>query len=355
MHIVLLILKIIGAILGGLLGLVLFLLCLLLFVPIRYNIHGIAKEDVEVKTSVHWLLHLVHLSVLYQEKKVKFCLRIFGIPVKQNIEKKKKPKKKCGKQKRKAVSKKEERQKKKKVEDAEQKKRLEISIEKEETKKAEQKMEKGTATKAESTQETETFEKIETKTKQNQSKYVLTKQETMETVSAVDSNRVGSKKKTKFHPIQKMKEFWKKMKNAVSTIRKKWVDIKQKIKSIMTKKDKILTFLKDEGTKNTFQKGKSALLGLIRYMGPKNLKGYIRFGTGDPCQTGQVLGVISIAYAYFVPKFKVYPDFEEKIFQADLKAHGRMRLIRFVRVGFQLFFDKEVKKCFADFKQLKED
>lgn len=354
MHIVLLILKIIGAILGGLLGLALFLLCLLLFVPIRYNIHGIAKEDVEVKTSVHWLLHLVHLSVLYQEKKVKFCLRIFGIPVKQNI-KKKKPKKKCGKQKRKAVSKKEERPKKKKAEDAEQKKRLEISIKKEE-----QKMEKDTVTKAESTQETETFEKVETKTKQNQSEYVLTKQETMETVSAVGSSRVGSnrvssKKKNKFHPLQKMKEWWQKMKNTVSTIRKKWVDIKQKIKSIMTKKDKILTFLKDEGTKNTFQKGKSALLGLIRYMGPKKLKGYIRFGTGDPCQTGQILGIISIAYACSVPKFKVYPDFEEKIFQADLKAHGRIRLIRFVRVGFQLFFDKEVKKCFADFKQLKED
>lgn len=353
MHIVLLILKIIGAILGGLLGLVLFLLCLLLFVPIRYNIHGISKEDVEVKTSIHWFLHLVHLSVLYQEKKVKFCLRIFGIPVKQNIKKKKKTKKKCGKQKRKAVSKKEERQKKKKAEDAEPKQHLDSFIEKEETKKAEQKMEKDTAAKAEDTQETETAEKLETKTNQNEC--VSTRQETMETVSAVGSSRTGSKKKKKFRPIQKMKELWQKMKNAVSTIRKKWVDIKQKIKSIMTKKDKILTFLKDEGTKNTFQKGKNALLELIRYVGPKNLKGYIRFGTGDPCQTGQILGVISIAYAYFIPKFKVYPDFEEKIFQADLKTHGRMRLIRFVRVGLKLFFDKEVKKCFADFKQLKED
>lgn len=316
MHIVLLILKIIGAILGGLLGLVLFLLFLVLFIPLRYHVHGVVQEDTKVKVSIHWLLHLIHVSILYQEKKTKFCLRIVGIPLKQNRKKK-------------------EQDKKKKT-----RKQEEESVHKKTDKEEKQE---------------EVKEEVKEEKKEIPLKNVRIESTEIESEKEKSKSKSSVKQKKEFHPIQKIKELWQKQKDAIAVLRIKWVGIKQKKRNILTKKEKIFTFIKEEGTKNTFRKGKKALWELIRYIGPRKVKGYLKFGTGDPCQTGQILGGISVAYAYFNPKFKVYPDFEEKKLEADLKAHGRIRIIRFLFVGGRLYFDKEVKKCIADFKQLKEE
>ena len=82
MTVVLAILKWIGIVLLAILALILLILLLVLFVPIRYRVAGTkADKDIRGKAVVSWLLHLVHASVTYEDKKVPLTIRAAGIPV----------------------------------------------------------------------------------------------------------------------------------------------------------------------------------------------------------------------------------------------------------------------------------
>ena len=311
MHIVWLILKIIGAILGGLLGFLLLLLLLVVFVPIRYRIRLKVDKGVEADSYISWLLHIVHISIQYQEKKMKYCLRIFGVPVRKNKE-----------------------QNDKKTGNSKQKKKRSV-------KNAKQKTEQKTKKK--------TNEKTNEKTKKciTSSKTVSERRET--------KGKEKHKDKKGFHPIQKIKTLIRTIRDKVHQIPLIWIKIKNNIKKLNQKKKKVLAFIKDDGTKSTIKKFTKRMFEILKYIAPRKLRGYIRYGTGDPCNTGQILGIISILRAYFKTKVSIYPVFEEKTIEADLTAHGRMRVFRFLRVGCSLYFDKEVKKFIADGKQLKEE
>ena len=69
MHIVLLILKILGILLLVILGLLLLILCTVLFVPVRYRIQGLWKEEKWIRVQVSWLLSLVSFRGGYDMKK----------------------------------------------------------------------------------------------------------------------------------------------------------------------------------------------------------------------------------------------------------------------------------------------
>ena len=303
MHIVWLILKIIGAILGGLIGLLLLLLLLIIFVPIRYKIRLKVDKSVETDSYISWLLHIIHISIQYHEKQMKYCLRIFGIPVRKN---KKENDNEIGKNK----------QRRKPSE-----------------KNAKQK----------------TKEKVNKKTKKSTA--------SNKTVSEKRETKYTEKRKDKkgFHPIQKLKSLIHAIREKVHHIPLICIKIKHRIIKLNQKKKKVLAFVKDEGTRSTIKKFIRRTFEILKYIAPTKLRGYIRYGTGDPCQTGQILGIISILRAYFNTKISIYPVFEEKIIEADLTAHGRMRVVRFLRVGGSLYFDKEVKKFIAAGKQLKEE
>lgn len=311
MHIVWLILKIIGAILGGLLGFLLLLLLLVVFVPIRYKIRLKVDKGVEADSYISWLLHIVHISIQYQEEKMKYCLRIFGVPVRKNKE-----------------------QNDKKTGNSKQKKKRSVKNVKQ--KKTAQSHEQEKRTKVEMTKKCITS-----------SKTVSERRETKE--------KEKHKDKKGFHPIQKVKTLIRTIRDKVHQIPLIWIKIKNNIKKLNQKKKKVLAFIKDDGTKSTIKKFTKRMFEILKYIAPRKLRGYIRYGTGDPCNTGQILGIISILRAYFKTKVSIYPVFEEKTIEADLTAHGRMRVFRFLRVGGSLYFDKEVKKFIADGKQLKEE
>lgn len=90
MSVVFMILKIIGMILLCLLGIVICLLILILFVPIRYQIHGIFQEQLKDKRIVLRLTYLLHLVVFtYQNRngKAGYQIKILGHVIGRKIKK----------------------------------------------------------------------------------------------------------------------------------------------------------------------------------------------------------------------------------------------------------------------------
>lgn len=80
LQIIVTILKVGGIILGIILAAALILLMLVLFVPIRYELKGKKREELQASGRVSWLFHIITLQVFYEED-MKMVLRIFGVPI----------------------------------------------------------------------------------------------------------------------------------------------------------------------------------------------------------------------------------------------------------------------------------
>ena len=79
LHILLLILKITGIILAVILGILVLLVCIVVFVPVRYEANGKCSgkiQTLKVKGKVTWMFSLVRADIYYKENKLKWRLRI---------------------------------------------------------------------------------------------------------------------------------------------------------------------------------------------------------------------------------------------------------------------------------------
>ena len=106
----------------------------------------------------------------------------------------------------------------------------------------------------------------------------------------------------------------------------------------------IITFIKDPANKRGIRTVKKELFALLRYMAPEKIDGKVVFGTGDPCTTGWVLGIVSMVPPAYTEGLRICPEFEEKRFQADGYVKGKARLIYMVRLVIRGYLDPDIKR-----------
>ena len=124
-----------------------------------------------------------------------------------------------------------------------------------------------------------------------------------------------------------------------------------KIKKIKEKRKKIIEFLKNENTKLAFKSLKKELIFLLKKLLPRRLKVDVRFGFDDPADTGYVLGVINIFYKVR-SKMNIYPDFNNKVFEGNVKGSGHIRLIYPLVSFVKLWKNLNVKNTLERVKQI---
>lgn len=88
---------------------------------------------------------------------------------------------------------------------------------------------------------------------------------------------------------------------------------------------------------------KKYIISVIKHISPRKIKGYIRYGFGDPCNTGQVTGYLSLLPCVYQDDFNLYPDFYNKILECDVYAKGRIRIGYLVRIIFNINIWRTVK------------
>ena len=299
LHFFLLILKIIGWMLLAILGILVLLVCVVLFVPIRYELEGKCNgtiETLDVKFRFSFLLHFLAGTVCYSEEKSTWNLRIawkhFG---NEDTELRETP--------------------------------IKRSIESES-----------------SVNETKNKEiNIPEKTIKNE-----------ETVSKDVSNK-GTRKVTDKAPDQtgEVKKTVPKKESILDKIEYKYKKIRDKLCEIIRKKEKVLGFLTNEIHQAAFLKVVSELKRLLLRLRPQKIVGEIEFGFDDPAWTGQALAGISILYPYFADCFQVIPDFEEKKLRGQIEIKGKITAKNFVALGLHVILDKNVRMTLRHIKTFK--
>lgn len=339
MHIVLLILKIIGIVLGSILGLLLAILLMILFIPIRYRISAEKQDKFQCQIRVSWFLRGINCSGEYAGEQFIYRLKILGITVKSNFSKKTRKAKikeynEDAEKKNEFINKK---NKKAKIEkdEKEQEKSTELILQEKDSVKI---------------KEQGDVEQIKTETKVHD-------EDSMIVYDGVNEKRkMPEEEFTFFEKVsiflsEKYQKFIKKIKG----IKKKIKNMLISIRSGISKLKLIWSFLTEEENKAGFKTCMKTLKKIIKHIKPKVLKGYLRFGTDDPCITGQILGVIAMFYGTFGRFFEITPDFEEAVLEYSVYAKGRVRIFTVGKIVLQLWFSKELKKLIENFENCKEE
>lgn len=296
------ILKIIGIILLCILSFILVLLLLILFVPVRYRLKAVRKEQddamVHADAKVTWLLHLLSVSFRYPEAAY-LKVRVFGIPV-YSTEKKEQDK---------------------------------TEQDKNEQDKSEQNGQELDRVKAdEAKQKDKTEEKTEEKAVEKQEE----KQEELEKLLE-EKIKEDEEEPTLIRFLKKLLEKLIKIKYTI-------LKICDKIKHIIKNVRYYVAIMKSNCFQRAFSLCKEEVFSLIKSIMPRKLKGIFLIGTGDPASTAQILAVHGMLYPFIGNHITIVPDFENTVIEGDLFIKGRITVFKILKMAVKVYFNKDVRK-----------
>ena len=142
----------------------------------------------------------------------------------------------------------------------------------------------------------------------------------------------------------------------VEKLRNLYNGIKSIIELCRSGKEKlriIIDFIRSDELSGMVCFTKDNVLHLLKKIKPKFLKGDIRFGTGDPCSTGELLGAVAVARGLFAFDINIVPDFEEKVLEGNIKAKGGIRISTLLIIIFKFITSDEWKQFNALLKKTK--
>ncbi|MCI7244588.1 MAG: hypothetical protein MR549_12260 [Lachnobacterium sp.] len=298
MTVVLLILKIIGIILAALLGTVVLGILLVLFCPFRYRIWGSYHEKPDISIRVAWLMCIFQFRMDITDTQQMY-LRILGF--RKNLSREEEETNESEE----SSGLEEESETTNTVENAFDKKRIETNR-------------SDAATVEENSGEEEFRNKEDPK-------------DSIETKSTDLSRKTPEKK---ISISQKVKRLWEKIKRALFNIKETAVKIKK--------------LYMDPRNKLAFTKLKQSVAKFFRVLHPKKFQLKLKFSTGSPDTTGQLLGVIAMFPIGYRNGWNIVPDFTADAFYADAEfdVRGRVLGISLIKLACSIILDKNCKRLY---------
>ena len=312
--IILLVLVTIAKVIGILLAVLVIVALAILFAAVRYC-GKISFDDKKAQISIRWLGVVLRVPVLITEKDLQWKVRVFGVPILRSdgAHKKRRSKKSSAPkaQKRKAEKAAETVQKTQES-SKQEKKALSVNLEK-------------------------------SPTAPEQEKQIAPKQATYKTEEQSDFRQDDEREK-KPRGIRQL-FLW--LQNVIKIVRK----IKKKVHSVQ---DLVDILRSDEG-KAFICIVNENVIHLGKQIHPRRMRGKVIFGTGDPCSTGELLGVLALFYAWYGNGVQIIPDFEQKRIEGNVSFRGRIRMITLICIAWRIIKNKDGRKLLHEWEKWKEE
>ncbi len=283
-----------------LLLLVILTACAVLFIPVRYDFDMSLYDNTDIHGRISWFFRIANIPVSYAENKLEYRIKVFGV-------------------------------------DYNKIKNFWVHfIKHSNNDKTLEMMEVSDIDEKEDNDE-ENNSNIEEKysDRQRAEEQKSEKQRSEEhSISNNETDRTGKSSKKKKR---------KKLKISVSEIRKKIRNFFNTIKQLLYRTSILKEFLKSEELSCMVCFAKDNMIHLLKRIKPKRFNGDIRFGTGDPCSTGELLGVISAVWGFWGFDVNITPDFEEKVLEGSIKVKGTIRISTLLIIFIKTMISDEWK------------
>lgn len=314
LHIILTILKIIGILLLLIIGLLLAITLCVLFLPIRYCGNSkYNKDERNLQIKVRYLFGIIRFNANWEKNNRNISFKIFA----KDMLKERSSKKKKAKKTTKGVNKSNAAVKKKDIAAVPKEKDL------------------NTCSVEDNTLDICSADNIKD--------------------NALDENITTNKKNNIIFKIKqfidKVLNIKNKLKAFVQNFINKAKHFLEKLRNINNKKNEYIEFLTDERSKTAIKEIKRLSGVTFKHIRPTKVKGHIRFGTGSPDTTGQLLGLISIFTSDYFKKLSLEADFNNEVIDIDIKFKGRIRIINLVIVAIKLYKIDRLKEFISFVKQ----
>ncbi len=336
--VILRILKVLGILLLILLGVILVLLLLILFCPICYEAAGRAeKPDYQVRGKIRLLLGILTLRAQIDEKGFRYSLKLFGLRVKRGGRKRESAKEPETEEKTKGANEVKEVCKAEGTRPdqgcsrvAQSESRTTQAVDRkdcEETGNIEQGEEKSAGVTSAGK------ENLESREKQEEEKS-LSSQKTRKT-EASPPGELGSAKKDRRSPKQK--------KSSANTSGKS--SPLDKVKGIVASIRHAWDELHDPTNQRMWRLVKSQVFRILRHVRPRKLRLRGVIGTGDPAQTGWILGIFYMLYPLYgsAGEFELAGDFENRTLQGRFYLAGHIVPAVPLSAGIRLLLDRDIR------------
>ena len=390
LHVILGILKVIGVILLAILCLLFLCLMALLFVPVRYRIAGRKEgQEMEGRIQVSWLLHLLRLTADYREKHLVIRLKLFGFTLKRTGEEK-------------TISRKKPISRKKTTEFTDTPGLGEAQKTGGTASTGEAQKTGGTASTGEAQESGETIPAVDEREsgepiplreeKGNEETTFSGEMQENEEPAPTES---GSRERDIFQQEERTekqgdggeeretlteakKTLSERIRDLIGKLRKLRDIIAQRLAQIfefiMDMPERLLDFVERAGEvldsgelaveklektrEDLLRKAKpfltdnskalyKRLWGYLKYLwkcyGPRKIKGWLKFGTGQPDVTGELTGLLYMVLPAAAEDFELYPDFTEAVFETDAVVTGHIRACHVIKIAFLLWRDKQLR------------
>lgn len=275
--VLLILLKIIGIVLLVLLGLFLVLLMIVLFVPVRYRLKGYYKDAFVFKGKISWLLHIVSISIDYNNKMIS-SVKIFGIDASRFLSNKT------------THNNKTENVAKEQDINIRDEKKLSAHI----------------------------------NTEDSSFKYPIediASQENRDNIAAEDDNEYENPSLWQ-NIVNKIKGLYRKAKNRFESL---YIKIKNFFHACKYNKEKLkryIQIIQKEEVSLAFSLCKNRIFKMIKHIAPKKIKIQCRIGMEDPSITGYLIGLYNLLSEKRRKQIIMEADFEKPILEGEFYISG---------------------------------
>ena len=137
------------------------------------------------------------------------------------------------------------------------------------------------------------------------------------------------------------------LQNVIKIVRK----MKKKVHSVQD----LVDILRSDAGKAFICIVKENVIHLWKQIHPRRMRGKVIFGTGDPCSTGELLGVLALFYAWYGNGVQIIPDFEQKRIEGNVSFRGRIRMITLICIAWRIIKNKDGRKLLHEWEKWKEE
>lgn len=304
---VLLILKIIGIILLVLLGIILISALLLVFYPVSYKLSASYEDAAVARLKVHWLFHLISVTLDYEKEKKKCIFRILGIPIMDFLNPKPRKEKRKKKQKKKSPEKKKE--------------KSVASVHGEQP-------EKAVKPDPLYTEKASSIEHEQAPPEEN--------------ITNTDEEETAETKSRLRALWERIAGFYQKIKKVIESILQKLRDLYTRGIHLKEKIDQWIEVLERERTRQALDKAKYHIIRIIKHVMPRKWKAVVLFGFDDPALTGKIMGYYWMFIGLWGEHFICTPDFENKVLKGTIEAKGHVQAFQLIYTAYKFMFDKDL-------------
>lgn len=338
--IILLVLVTIAKVIGILLAVLVIVALAILFAAVRYC-GKISFDDKKAQISIRWLGVVLRVPILISEKNLQWKVRVFGVPILRSdgAHKKRRSKKSsASKAKKRKAEKAAETVQKTQGSSKQEKNSSSVNLEKSLTALEQEKQiapKQATDKTEEQLLAKKQFDKIE--------EQIAPKQMTDQRDERSTSGKADEREK-KPRGIRQL-FLW--LQNVIKIVRK----IKKKVHSVQD----LVDILRSDAGKAFICIVKENVIHLWKQIHPRRMRGKVIFGTGDPCSTGELLGVLALFYAWYGNGVQIIPDFEQKRIEGNVSFRGRIRMITLICIAWRIIKNKDGRKLLHEWEKWKEE